>query len=170
MLSPIITFIGYGIIAKYSSSKAPSAATIFSSLSLLSVLISRVNELVSAIPNLASALECCNRIQQYTEGKNQVDFRNPTREPRVSDIETDGETKYKISESGTGMTGLRKVNAGWSPEKTVLHDLCADFCGHTNDRCRAHWMWEIRITPDLARRRDSAQRLSKPVDRCYCIL
>jgi ATP-binding cassette subfamily C (CFTR/MRP) protein 1 len=112
MLSPVVTFIGYGIIAKYSSGKAPSTATIFASLSLLSVLISPVNEVVSAIPNLASALECCNRIQQYTEGKKQVDFRRLTREPRVSDVEIDRETKSEKSERGTSIIELRQVNAG----------------------------------------------------------
>ncbi|KAK6611190.1 ABC multidrug transporter [Botrytis cinerea] len=131
MLSPVVTFIGYGIIAKYSSSKAPSAATIFSSLSLLSVLISPVNELVSAIPNLASALECCNRIQQYTEGKKQVDFRRLTCEPRVSDVETNREPKYEKSESGTSIIELRQVNAGWSPEKTVLHDFSVQITAGT---------------------------------------
>ncbi|KAF5869257.1 putative abc transporter protein [Botrytis fragariae] len=131
MLSPVVTFIGYGIIAKYSSGKAPSAATIFSSLSLLSMLISPVNELVSAIPNLASTLECCNRIQQYTEGKKQVDFRRLTREPRVSDVETDREPKYEKSESGTSIIELGQVNAGWSPEKTVLHDLSVQITAGT---------------------------------------
>ncbi|CCD44945.1 similar to ABC transporter [Botrytis cinerea T4] len=131
MLSPVVTFIGYGIIAKYSSGKAPSAATIFSSLSLLSVLISPVNELVSAIPNLASALECCNRIQQYTEGKKQVDFRRLTCEPRVSDVETNREPKYEKSESGTSIIELRQVNAGWSPEKTVLHDFSVQITAGT---------------------------------------
>ncbi|TVY15492.1 ABC transporter FUM19 [Lachnellula arida] len=123
MLSPIVTFIGYGIIAKYSSSKAPSAATIFSSLSLLSVLVSPVNELVSAIPNLASALDCCNRIQQYSEGEKQVDFRSLDREPKVSGVETDEETNNEKSERNTSIIRLKQVNAGWSPEKIVLHDL-----------------------------------------------
>lgn len=119
MLSPVVTFIGYGIIVKYSSGTAPSAPTIFSSLSLLSVLISPVNELVSAIPNLTAALECCNRIQQYATSKKQVDFRSLTSAQRVSDIET----KDEKSESSTSIIELRQVNAGWSLDRTVLRDL-----------------------------------------------
>ena len=119
MLSPVITFIGYGIVVKYSSVNAPDAATIFSSLSLLSVLISPVNELVSAIPNLAQALESCNRIQQYVTGKKQLDFRVLARECQISDSETTCEN----IERDTNIIKLEHVNAGWSPDNTVLRDL-----------------------------------------------
>ncbi|PQE21894.1 ABC transporter protein [Rutstroemia sp. NJR-2017a BVV2] len=123
MLSPVITFIGYGIIAKYSANKAPSAATIFSSLSLLSMLISPVNELVSAIPNLAAALECCSRIQEYVTGNKQVDFRSLSHEPGVSNVENTNETNCETFESGGSIIELRQVSAGWHPDRTVLHDL-----------------------------------------------
>jgi ATP-binding cassette subfamily C (CFTR/MRP) protein 1 len=123
MLSPVITFIGFGIIAKYSTNKAPSAATIFSSLSLLSMLISPVNELVSAIPNLAAALECCSRIQEYVTGKKQVDFRSLSHEAGVSNVETINGKKCETFESGASVVELKQVNAGWHPDRTVLHDL-----------------------------------------------
>lgn len=123
MLSPVITFIGYGIISKYSANKAPSAATIFSSLSLLSMLISPVNELVSAIPNLAAALECCNRIQEYVTGNKQIDFRSLSHEPGVSNVESVNETECETFERGPSIIELRQVNAGWHPDRTVLHDL-----------------------------------------------
>ena len=115
----MVIFIGYGIISKYSSGSTPSAATIFSSLSLLSVLINPVNELVSGIPNLTAALECCNRIQQYATGKKQVDLRSQKRKSKASDIET----KCEIPQDNTSMMKLEQVNAGWSPGKTVLRNL-----------------------------------------------
>lgn len=122
MLSPVVTFIGYGIIMKYSSANPPDAATIFSSLSLLSVLISPVNELVSAIPNLAQALESCSRIQQYVTGKKQADFRILASECLASD----GGATCEDIERSTSIITLEMVNAGWSPDNTVLHDISVE--------------------------------------------
>lgn len=113
MLSPVVTFIGYGIILKFSSSEAPTAATVFSSMSLLSVLISPVNELVAAIPNLSSALECCSRIQNYVTNKKQIDFRNLTGERGVSNVDGSSPTIIEFDQ----------VCAGWAVDKVVLQDL-----------------------------------------------
>jgi ABC-type bacteriocin/lantibiotic exporter with double-glycine peptidase domain len=82
-------------------------------MSLLSVLISPVNELVAAIPNLSSALECCSRIQNYVTNKKQVDFRNMTGERGVSNV--DGSTPSIIE--------FDQVYAGWSVDKIVPRDL-----------------------------------------------
>lgn len=119
MLSPVVTFIGYGIIIRYSSGQAPSTATIFSALSLLSVLISPVNELVAAVPNLTAALECCSRIQQYATGKKRIDFRTLIRSRDVSD----GEMRLKSVENSTSIIELKQVHAGWSPDQTVLRGI-----------------------------------------------
>lgn len=119
MLSPIVTFIGYGIILKYSSNRAPTAGTIFASLSLLSVMISPVNELVSAIPNLASALECCHRIQQYVLGKKQIDFRNLGNAKKAQRTASANENLI----AGSNTIEIKQVSAGWSAGNEVLQDL-----------------------------------------------
>jgi ATP-binding cassette subfamily C (CFTR/MRP) protein 1 len=90
------------------------------------MLISPVNELVSAIPNLTSALECFNRIQQYVQGQKQVDFRTLNGRPTANYAETGCEAISKNLErfeGGTTIIELREVNAGWSPAQSTLQDI-----------------------------------------------
>jgi ATP-binding cassette subfamily C (CFTR/MRP) protein 1 len=91
------------------------------------VLISPVSELVSAVPNLTAALECCSRIQQYATGKKQVDFRSLTRDRGVSEVET----RFENPESGTTIIELKQVNAGWSLDKAVLRDISVQMSAGT---------------------------------------
>ena len=81
------------------------------------MLISPVNELVGAIPNLSAALECCSRIQNYATSKKKVDFRKLTCERSVSEKESENHERV------VSVIEFEQVNAGWSVDKTVLHDL-----------------------------------------------
>ncbi|GAM87021.1 hypothetical protein ANO11243_050420 [Dothideomycetidae sp. 11243] len=119
MLSPVVTLIGYGIIVHYSSDKVPTATTIFSSLSLLSILMGPVDELVAAVPNLAMALESCTRIQQYVDVKKRLDFRTASLERADRRVES----HLRPSASGRDTIHIEAVTAGWSTDKTVIHDL-----------------------------------------------
>lgn len=135
LLSPIIMFIGYGIIIKLSGDEAPDTATIFSSLSLLSILIDPVNELVAIGPNLAAALDCFNRIQEYVFKEKRLDYRKLS--CQCEEMPTEDQTKSskdgKKEESTTIMRlenkpsgaeiRLADVNAGWSKKTHVLHNI-----------------------------------------------
>ena len=98
------------------------------------------------------------------EGKKQVDFKCLTHEPRIFDVETERRNPRNPNAAPASLNLSKSKQAGLR-ENYPLRTLPADFYEHTNDRCRARWMRNIHITLDLARRRDIAQRLSKPVDR-----
>ncbi|KAJ5150816.1 ABC transporter integral membrane type 1 [Penicillium canariense] len=151
LLSPVVTFMGFAIIIKLSNGDLPNTATIFSSLSLLSILINPVNELTAALPNLTAALDCFNRIQEYIMADRRIDYRTikSTTSGR-SDIfadnshtaslpDVDYNTKSPKSEDNaeTMVTTqvpavhvqndpaiiIDHVDAGWSKDVIVLHDL-----------------------------------------------
>ncbi|EED13275.1 multidrug resistance protein, putative [Talaromyces stipitatus ATCC 10500] len=143
LLSPIITFIGFGIVVKLSGDKAPSTAIIFSSLSLLSILIDPVNELVAVGPNLAVALDCFNRVQQYVTNKKRVDYRifshrkpldedtstarSETGRNNAMETTTLENTELALSTTATkSAIQLRNVDAGWSTQTLTLRDVSLD--------------------------------------------
>ncbi|KAK4863967.1 hypothetical protein LT330_010322 [Penicillium expansum] len=151
LLSPVVTFIGYAIIVKLSNGDPPSTATIFSSLSLLSILINPVSEITAALPNLTAALDCFSRIQEYIMSDRRIDYRtiksrnysqtlfirnNPH---TVDSAGVDENSKFPNSEdrSEKGLTSqdpampempdlailVDHADAGWSEDAVVLHDL-----------------------------------------------
>lgn len=86
----------------------------------MSVLVTPVSELVSGMPNLASALECCSRIQNYVTAEKRVDFRQFTSNGKVSNLENrDGNV---VTDSRIAID-LRQVNAGWSSDGRVFRGL-----------------------------------------------
>ncbi|KXJ88783.1 P-loop containing nucleoside triphosphate hydrolase protein [Microdochium bolleyi] len=72
MLSPALTFAAFAIIQAISveSDATFDVVLAFTSLSLLSILIAPIAELVAASINITSALTCLNRIQQFL-GQNE---------------------------------------------------------------------------------------------------
>jgi ATP-binding cassette, subfamily C (CFTR/MRP), member 1 len=132
LLSPVITFIGYGIIVKVSGNEAPSTANIFSALSLLSILVDPVNELVAIGPNLAAALDCFNRVQEYVMKEKRVDYRNLSlngeEKSGTPPEETSDErriTTIASLEPKPVNTAIRLVNvdAGWSKKTLALRNI-----------------------------------------------
>ncbi|KAH8700537.1 putative multidrug resistance protein [Talaromyces proteolyticus] len=139
LLSPIITFIAFGIVVKTSGNKTPDTATIFSALSLLSILIDPVNELVAIGPNLAMALDCFNRIQEYVTQEKRVDYRdfscyrddnnstdaNPAPK-RKNEIGAKGAAALStLEEEPTAGTEIQLINVdvGWARKTLTLQNL-----------------------------------------------
>lgn len=131
LLSPVITFIGFGIITKVSGSNAPGTGTIFSALSLLSILIDPVNVLVAIGPNVAAALDCFNRVQEYVLTEKRVDYRNlPLRSEESSStpLEKTSDEPNTIANleskpANTSAIRLDSVDAGWSKKALTLRNV-----------------------------------------------
>lgn len=143
LLSPVVTFAGYAIIVKVSGQAAPSAARVFSSLSLLYLLIDPVNELVGAMPNLSAALDCFNHIQEFATREKRFDYRIITPmaplnlsvgEETDPDIGRDDMQRDNTMDQGPCMTlnresnvveaiALHQVEAGWSDGSIALRDI-----------------------------------------------
>lgn len=66
-MTPAVTFAAYAIAQSVSQSHQFSVTTAFTSLSLLSIMINPIAELVTAATNLSSALSCLERIQTFLE-------------------------------------------------------------------------------------------------------
>lgn len=151
MLSPVITFIGYALITQVSNGDSLSIATIFSSLSLLSILTSPVSEITAALPNFTAALDCFNRIQEYVLSERHIDYRviksrnysqdssvrNKRRSGDNPGDNENGELSNSVDHSGAKTAtqapavlelskfaiSVEYVDAGWSTDNIFLHDL-----------------------------------------------
>lgn len=133
LLSPVITFIGFGIILNVSGSNAPGAGTIFSALSLLSILIDPVNELVAIGPNIAAALDCFNRVQEYVMKEKRVDYRklslqgeeSPGTPPEKTSDEPNITTIANLESKSANTSAIRldNVDAGWSKKTLTLRNI-----------------------------------------------
>lgn len=75
MLTPAATFTAFAVAQAVNGGDRFQLTTAFSSLSLLSVLISPVAELVTSVSNLTSALSCLDRIQEFLQRKALQDPR-----------------------------------------------------------------------------------------------
>ncbi|KAH8881646.1 P-loop containing nucleoside triphosphate hydrolase protein [Thozetella sp. PMI_491] len=116
ILTPAVTFTAFAIAQKVSGGSEFDVAKAFTSLSLLSLLIQPVSELIMIPTNLGSALACFDRIQEFlTQEKRQ--------DPRV------------LQEAGPSGPGLahpkpllkvQDASFGWSKEKTILTDISVE--------------------------------------------
>ncbi|KAM7193332.1 ABC transporter [Rhypophila sp. PSN 637] len=75
-LTPAVTFTAFAIAQRLGVGGQFHVETAFTSLALLSILIVPIAELVTATTNLASALSCLDRIQEYLEKDVQQDSRS----------------------------------------------------------------------------------------------
>lgn len=133
LLSPVITFIGFGIIVNASGSNAPGMGTIFSALSLLSILIDPVNELVAIGPNVAAALDCFNRVQEYLMKEKHIDYRNlplqgeesSSTPPEEKSDEPNITTEAILESRSANASAIRldNVDAGWSKGTLALRNV-----------------------------------------------
>lgn len=108
-MTPAITFAAFAIVQLVSGGEPLNVVQAFTSLSLLSILISPVSELVTIPHNLGSAIGCLDRIQEYLVKEKRVDYRT---------ILPSGEAN--------GTSPLIKVSGGsfgWTADKPILHDL-----------------------------------------------
>lgn len=100
-----------------------------------------MNELVAVGPNLAAALDCFNRIQQYVMNEKRVDYRNllhveplhedetpPARRQAeknnaIAIIPTRNTTLDLATTTATPAIQLRNVDAGWSKKTLTLRNI-----------------------------------------------
>lgn len=75
-LTPAVTFAAFAIAQEVSGGDQFQVETAFTTLALLSILIMPIAELVVATVNLASALSCLDRIQEYLQRETQQDSRS----------------------------------------------------------------------------------------------
>ena len=75
-LAPLATFAVFVIIAKITGKQLDTASS-FTALSLISLLSSPMNTLISTIPALNSANACFNRIQTFLNSGTRKDHRLP---------------------------------------------------------------------------------------------
>lgn len=67
MITPAVTLCAFAIAQLLSGGQQFQAVTAFTSLSLLVIMINPIAELVTAVTNLASALSCLDRIQEFLQ-------------------------------------------------------------------------------------------------------
>lgn len=152
-LTPAVTFAAFAISQKIGGGEQFNAETAFTSLSLLSILIIPIAELVTATTNLASALSCLDRIQEYLQKEPQQDSRSlppvrlgvPTENSRVdvliedqavstgSDIQLAGDLSLQrqqnistLPESRTPLARITNGIFGWEVDKPILRDINLD--------------------------------------------
>lgn len=73
-MSPVITFAAF-VAINISSGIALDAATIFTALSLLSLLTQPLSQTFQSIPNFLAALGCFQRIQDFLDAETKSDHR-----------------------------------------------------------------------------------------------
>jgi ATP-binding cassette, subfamily C (CFTR/MRP), member 1 len=90
----------------------------FTSLSLINILIDPVSELVMAVTNMASALSCLDRIQEFLVKDKREDYRiiRPARS-LTGEVGLSGETPW----SGP-LARIENGSFGWTNDKTTIKD------------------------------------------------
>lgn len=83
------------------------------------MLINPIDELVAAYPNLASALDCCNRIQEYITGEQRHEIRS------ISTMNSSKVAKDFVPTLDDAKLAIqiKGADAGWSADRTVLHKI-----------------------------------------------
>ncbi|KAH8594448.1 putative ABC multidrug transporter [Bisporella sp. PMI_857] len=75
MIAPVSTFGLFILTSKLQTGQTLTAATAFTSLSLLGLLMPPLAQLIAAIPSFAGALGCFNRIQTFLLKTNHCGYR-----------------------------------------------------------------------------------------------
>ncbi|KAG9240417.1 ABC transporter-like protein [Calycina marina] len=137
MLTPAVTFTAYAIAQSIGNQGQVQTIKAFTSLSLLSILINPVAELVTATTNLASALSCLDRVQEFFEKENQRDSRieQTLNSAHIKDSETSSGSELQkgrensignLSHSHETQEVLLRVNCGtfgWTATDIILRDI-----------------------------------------------
>jgi ATP-binding cassette subfamily C (CFTR/MRP) protein 1 len=120
VLTPILSFMVFALIARSQPDSTLSVAVGFTSLSLFYLFMGPLNALLASVPNIAAALACCDRIQEYLLLETKAD-------PRIYDEysgSTDGSPLQSISnrtENGSEKSGLTQVSRA-SESIMVVHN------------------------------------------------
>ncbi|KAK3380879.1 P-loop containing nucleoside triphosphate hydrolase protein [Podospora didyma] len=142
MLTPAITFVAFAIAQFVSGGGQLQMETAFTSLALLSILISPIAELLMATTNLASALSSLDRIQEFLQKQKQEDSRalrpnlTSRNEPSsgngqgTTDLQPVGDRvlSYQLgsrsrSRNEGPLVRIAHGSFGWEPDKPILRDI-----------------------------------------------
>ncbi|KAM7217288.1 multidrug resistance-associated protein 1-like protein 5, partial [Rhypophila decipiens] len=119
-LTPAVTFTAFAIVQRLGGGGQFHVETAFTSLALLSILILPIAELVMAMTNLASALSCLDRIQEYLEKDVQQDSRS-----LPPALMTEGRASNSTGPGHNSRPLARITNGtfGWETDKPILRDI-----------------------------------------------
>ncbi len=129
---PAVTFTVYAIAQKASGGSQFGVAQAFTSLSLLSVLISPVMDLTTAWTNMSAALACLDRIQAFLLKEKREDYRTllsrgdsgsfTTRESALCP----DDMSEKHEKPDEPVIKVRGGNFGWDKETAIVKDVDLD--------------------------------------------
>lgn len=143
MLTPAVTFAAFAIAQSVGHSDQLTVVTAFTSLSLLSIMIDPIAELVTAFTNLTSALSSLDRIQEFllkpvledsrqfqsslkdNDGRDDEVLEAHVSSQRVedNDIQLEEVSPTKLIHNQRAVLRLKNVTVSYIDEKPVLHDI-----------------------------------------------
>ncbi|KAH8682522.1 P-loop containing nucleoside triphosphate hydrolase protein [Xylariales sp. PMI_506] len=122
-----VTFTVYAIVAKVSGTGSLGISKAFTSLTLLSILINPVGQLVGSLTRAAQAMASLDRIQDFMLLEKRDDFR----ETGVMSYQ-DGNASFSSEKC---LIRVRDASFGWSPkeeaEKSTIKDINLDVFAST---------------------------------------
>jgi len=121
-LTPAVTFAAFAIAQKIGGGNQLQVETAFTSLALLSILIMPIAELVAATVNLASALSCLDRIQEYLQKEVQQDSRSL---PPPSPTSSHGEDTERGISTGFELQAVGDISVRHQPRSTFSQNPLA---------------------------------------------
>jgi ATP-binding cassette subfamily C (CFTR/MRP) protein 1 len=124
-LAPFLTFAAFALHT-LSSGKVINAQTAYTTLTLISLLASPLNDMIRAIPSLNSAMASLMRIQSFLESDARKDHRVPLRHGSSSGSSDDG-----VSQEGIELDG-RTVAQSSGPSR-VIHAQNVSFSWTSDD-------------------------------------
>ncbi|KAF7558681.1 hypothetical protein G7046_g5481 [Stylonectria norvegica] len=142
-LTQAITFGAYAIVAKLSGGEPFSAAQGITALSILSVMMNPLGDLLGNVPHSFAALGCFKRIQEFLDLDERVDSRVICWTPEGSASPGSSETQASSAQDGVEMQDLDIVKAkdasisidngnfSWG-ETRVLNDITTRFSRRQN--------------------------------------
>ncbi|KAJ6780041.1 hypothetical protein PWT90_01213 [Aphanocladium album] len=104
------------------TSRNLDVTTLFTSVALLELLSNPLNSLFQTVPRIISAFVCIQRIQDFLESKDRIDFRQ---------MQT-YENQETSDRSESPRIQLSNGNFGWEPERMILRDINASIFAGLN--------------------------------------
>ncbi|OAA72024.1 ABC transporter [Akanthomyces lecanii RCEF 1005] len=106
------------------TSKNLDVTTIFTSIALLELLASPLNNFFQGIPGIIAAFVCIQRVQNFLETEDRMDFRQIR-----SAVDADAPNPTQPASTGPTIR-ISDGTFGWEPEKMILKGIDASFfCG-----------------------------------------
>lgn len=144
MLTPAVTFTAFAVVQRLSAGSQFDVVSAYSSLSLLSILINPIAELVTATTSLSSALGCLDRIQEFLLKEEHHDGRAlPPPTPSAADdrshsqatgseLQAMGDQSMRFHSKSRGpVVSIKHGSFGWEAGRSILKDIDLDIAPAT---------------------------------------